>query len=115
MMEIGRIAEIENSKVNNSEKTQKVINVDEKNKVIQEDKYKKALGSGDIADKNEINTFLAWLIKVAPTCWVWFNTIPFTLTLNKRACMRSHSQRFCFSQAFSLISCMPVTSCTMLL
>ena len=54
MMEIGRIAEIENSKVNNSEKTQKVINVDEKNKVIQEDKYKKALGSGDITDKNEI-------------------------------------------------------------
>ena len=54
MMEIGRIAEIENSKVNNSEKTQKVINVDEKNKVIQEDKYKKTLGSGDIADKNEI-------------------------------------------------------------
>jgi hypothetical protein len=45
MMEIGRIAEIENSKVNNSEKTQKVINVDEKNKVIQEDEY---------ADKNEI-------------------------------------------------------------
>ena len=54
MMEIGRIAEIENSKVNNSEKTQKVINVDEKNKVIQEDKYKKALGSENIADKNEI-------------------------------------------------------------
>ena len=54
MMEIGRIAEIENSKVNNSEKTQKVINVDEKNKVIQEDKYKKALGSGDTTDKNEI-------------------------------------------------------------
>ena len=53
-MEIGRIAEIENSKVNNSEKTQKVINVDEKNKVIQEDQYKKALGSGDITDKNEI-------------------------------------------------------------
>lgn len=54
MMEIGRIAEIENSKVNNSEKTEKVINVDEKNKVIQEDKYKKALGSENIADKNEI-------------------------------------------------------------
>ena len=54
MMEIGRIAEIENSKVNNSEKTQKVINVDEKNKVIQEDEYKKALGSGDTTDKNEI-------------------------------------------------------------
>ena len=41
-MEIGRIAQIENSKVNNSEKTEKVINVDEKNKVIQEDEYKKA-------------------------------------------------------------------------
>ena len=54
MMEIGRIAEIENSKVNNSEKTQKVINIDEKNKVIQEDEYKKALGSGDTTDKNEI-------------------------------------------------------------
>ena len=53
-MEIGRIAEIENSKVNNSEKTQKVINVDEKNKVIQEDEYKKALGSTDNAEKNEI-------------------------------------------------------------
>ena len=53
-MEIGRIAQIENSKVNNSEKTEKVVNVDEKNKVIQEDKYKKALGSENIADKNEI-------------------------------------------------------------
>ena len=53
-MEIGRIAEIENSKVNNSEKSQKVINVDEKNKVIQEDEYKKALGSTNTADKNEI-------------------------------------------------------------
>ncbi len=53
-MEIGRIAQIENSKVNNSEKTEKVINVDEKNKVIQEDEYKKALGSENIADKNEI-------------------------------------------------------------
>ena len=53
-MEIGRIAQIENSKVNNSEKTEKVINVDEKNKVIQEDEYKKTLGSENMADKNEI-------------------------------------------------------------
>ena len=53
-MEIGRIAQIENSKVNNSEKSQKVVNVDEKNKVIQEDEYKKALGSENTADKNEI-------------------------------------------------------------
>ncbi|MFA6740150.1 MAG: flagellin [Arcobacteraceae bacterium] len=53
-MEIGRIAQIENSKVNNSEKSQQVINVDEKNKVIQEDEYKKALGSDNMAEKNEI-------------------------------------------------------------
>ena len=36
-------------------------------------------------------------------------------TLNSRACIRSHSQRFCRSQALSFISCMPVTSCTTLL
>lgn len=53
-MEIGRIAQIENSKVNNSEKSKQVINVDEKNKVIQEDEYKKALGSDNMAEKNEI-------------------------------------------------------------
>ena len=53
-MEIGRIAEIDNSKINNLEKMQKVSNVDEKNKVIQEDEYKKALGSTDNAEKNEI-------------------------------------------------------------
>ena len=53
-MEIGRIAEIDNSKVNNLEKIEKVSNVDEKNKVIQEDEYKKALGSTDNAEKNEI-------------------------------------------------------------
>ena len=53
-MEIGRIAEIDNSKVNNLEKIQKVNSVDEKNKVIQEDEYKKALGTPDDAEKNEI-------------------------------------------------------------
>lgn len=53
-MEIGRIAEMDNSKLNNLEKMQKVSNVDEKNKVIQEDEYKKALGSTDNAEKNEI-------------------------------------------------------------
>ena len=53
-MEIGRIAEIDNSKINNLEKIQKVNNVDEKNKVIQEDEYKKALGSKDNTEKNEI-------------------------------------------------------------
>jgi hypothetical protein len=53
-MEIGRIAEIDNSKVNNLEKIEKVSNVDEKNKVIQEDEYKKSLGTQSISDKNEV-------------------------------------------------------------
>lgn len=53
-MEIGRIVEIDNSKLNNIEKMQKVSNVDEKNKVIQEDEYKKALGSTGKEDKNEV-------------------------------------------------------------
>jgi hypothetical protein len=52
-MEIGRIAEIDNSKVNNLEKIEKISNVDEKNKVIQEDEYKKSLGI-DISDRNEV-------------------------------------------------------------
>lgn len=53
-MEIGRIAEMDNSKVNNLEKIQKVTNVDEKSKVIQEDEYKKALGTQGASDKNEV-------------------------------------------------------------
>ena len=53
-MEIGRVAEIDNAKVNNVEKAQKVSNVDEKNKVIQEDEYKKALGTQSNGDKNEV-------------------------------------------------------------
>lgn len=52
-MEIGRIAEIDNSKVNNLEKIEKISNVDEKNKVIQEDEYKKSLGT-NIPDRNEV-------------------------------------------------------------
>lgn len=53
-MEIGRIAEIDNAKLNNIEKSQKVSNVDEKNKVIQDDQYKKTLGKQEIIDKNEV-------------------------------------------------------------
>lgn len=53
-MEIGRVAEIDNAKLNNLEKIQKVSNVDEKNKVIQEDEYKKALGTQSVSDKNEV-------------------------------------------------------------
>ena len=53
-MEIGRVAEIDNSKLNNIEKSQKVAEVDENKKVIQEDEYKKSLGTQDNSDKNEV-------------------------------------------------------------
>ena len=53
-MEIGRIAEMDNSKLNNLEKMQKVSNVDENKKVIQEDEYKKSLGTQDNSNKNEV-------------------------------------------------------------
>lgn len=53
-MEIGRVAEIDNAKLNNVEKSQKVSDIDEKSKVIQEDEYKKALGKESIPDKNEV-------------------------------------------------------------
>ncbi len=53
-MEIGRVAEIDNSKLNSLEKAQKVAEVDENKKVIQEDEYKKSLGTQDNSDKNEV-------------------------------------------------------------
>lgn len=53
-MEIGRIAEIDNSKLNNLEKIQKVVELDEKSKIIQEDEYKKALSPEDNINKNEV-------------------------------------------------------------
>ena len=53
-MEIGRVAEIDNAKINNVEKAQKVSNVDEKNKVIQDEEYKKALGPQSASDKNQV-------------------------------------------------------------
>lgn len=53
-MEIGRVAEIDNAKVNNVEKIKEVSTVDEKTKVIQEDEYKKALGPQSVTDKNEV-------------------------------------------------------------
>ncbi|MBP7742189.1 MAG: flagellin [Aliarcobacter sp.] len=53
-MEIGRVAEIDNAKMNNIEKNQKITNLEEKNKVNPEDEYKKALGSESSSDKNEV-------------------------------------------------------------
>ena len=52
-MELGRVAEIDNAKLNNLEKVQKVSEVDNKNKVIQDDEYKKALGT-QTTDENEV-------------------------------------------------------------
>ena len=53
-MEIGRVAEIDNAKLNNIEKAQKVSELDEKSKVIQEDEYKRALGTDTATPKNEV-------------------------------------------------------------
>lgn len=53
-MEIGRVAEIDNAKVNNLQKLEKVSNVDEKNKVIQDDQYKKSLGTQAPNNANEV-------------------------------------------------------------
>jgi len=53
-MELGRIAEIDNAKLNNVEKIQKVNKADENNRIVPDEQYKKALGSQDIVDKNEV-------------------------------------------------------------
>ena len=53
-MEIGRVADIDNAQINNIEKVQKINNVDDKNKLIQDDEYKKTLGSEQILAKNEV-------------------------------------------------------------
>ncbi len=53
-MELGRIAEIDNAKLNNVEKVQKVNETSENDRVIQDDEYKKVLGNREIIDKNEV-------------------------------------------------------------
>ncbi|MGE3299715.1 MAG: flagellin [Arcobacter sp.] len=53
-MEIGRVAEIDNAKLNNSEKVQKISEVNDKNKVIQDDEYTKSVGNQDSSEKNEV-------------------------------------------------------------
>ena len=58
-MEIGRTAEIDNSRLNNVEKMQKVAEVDDKNKVIKDDEYKK-----DKADKAFENFYKRDLAKL---------------------------------------------------
>jgi len=53
-MELGRIAEIDNAKLNNVEKIQKVNKADENNKIVPDEQYKKALGPQEVVDKNEV-------------------------------------------------------------
>jgi hypothetical protein len=53
-MEIGRVAEIDNAKVNNIEKAEKISSLNEQNKVIQEEEYKKAFGPESTSSVNEV-------------------------------------------------------------
>ena len=53
-MQVGRVAVVDNAKTNNVEKNEKITNLNEKSKVIQEDEYKKTLGSQTGSDKNEV-------------------------------------------------------------
>ncbi len=53
-MELGRIAEIDNAKMNQIEKTQKVSEVNTKEKIVPDEKYKNAQSSNQISDKNEV-------------------------------------------------------------
>lgn len=53
-MEIGRVAEIDNKKLNNMEKAQKVSTVEEKNKAIQDEEYKKNSSKLPDTELNEV-------------------------------------------------------------
>ena len=53
-MEIGRVAQIDNSKENYDIKTKEVSSVDEKTKTIQEDEYKKNANINGHTELNEV-------------------------------------------------------------
>ncbi len=53
-MELGRIAGIDNAKLNNIEKVEKVNETSEKSKLIQDEEYKKTLGSKQEIQANEV-------------------------------------------------------------
>ncbi len=53
-MELGRVAEIDNAKLNNVEKISKINSADKNSKIVQDDEYKKVLGSNAEIDKNEV-------------------------------------------------------------
>lgn len=53
-MELGRIAEIDNAKLNHIEKVEKINETSEKSKLIQDEEYKKTLGSKQEIQVNEV-------------------------------------------------------------
>ncbi|AXX93140.1 flagellin [Malaciobacter molluscorum LMG 25693] len=52
-MELGRVAEIDNAKLNHTEKVKKVSEVDNKEKIVADDKYKNA-SSPNSGEKKEV-------------------------------------------------------------
>ncbi len=53
-MELSRVADIDNAKVNTTERSQKINEVKVDTKVIEDEEYKKALGKPQEVDLNEI-------------------------------------------------------------
>jgi len=53
-MELGRIAEIDNAKVNEIEKTKAVKEVDEKSKIIEDEQHKSAKNKSSESEVNEV-------------------------------------------------------------
>ncbi len=53
-MELSRIAEVDNAQNNHIEKIKSVKELDNKYKVMEDEQYKKAQGSKDLASKNEV-------------------------------------------------------------
>lgn len=53
-MELSKVANIDNAKVNHVEKIQKVAEVDTKEKIVPDEKYKNVQNRDQIVDRNEV-------------------------------------------------------------
>lgn len=53
-MELGRLAEIDQSKINNVQKAQKVPEADNNQKIVPDEKYKNAKQNEIVTDTNEV-------------------------------------------------------------
>jgi len=53
-VELGKIAEIDNAKVNNIERVKSIQEVDDNQKIIEDEQYKKVLGSNQGTEINEV-------------------------------------------------------------